>query len=34
MEGDQLLTTGNPDTDDDVKLLERLGMSRAAPEVR
>jgi biotin synthase len=32
--GDKLLTTGNPDTDADVKLLERLGMSRAAPQVR
>ena len=32
--GDKLLTTGNPDTEADVKLLQRLGMSRAAPEVR
>jgi len=32
--GDKLLTTGNPDTDADVKLLERLGMSRSAPETR
>lgn len=29
--GDKLLTTGNPDTDADVQLLERLGMSRSAP---
>ncbi len=29
--GDKLLTTGNPDTDADVKLLERLGMQRGAP---
>ena len=29
--GDKLLTTGNPDTDADVKLLERLGMGRSAP---
>ncbi|MBK5205312.1 MAG: biotin synthase BioB [Polaromonas sp.] len=32
--GDKLLTTGNPDTEADVNLLERLGMSRAMPEVR
>jgi biotin synthase len=32
--GDKLLTTGNPDTEADVKLLERLGMSRSAPEAR
>lgn len=31
--GDKLLTTGNPDTDADVALLERLGMTRSAPEV-
>jgi biotin synthase len=29
--GDKLLTTGNPDTEADVHLLERLGMSRSAP---
>ena len=29
--GDKLLTTGNPDTEADVKLLERLGMQRSAP---
>jgi biotin synthase len=29
--GDKLLTTGNADTDADVQLLQRLGMSRAAP---
>ena len=29
--GDKLLTTGNPDTEADVKLLQRLGMQRAAP---
>ena len=32
--GDKLLTTGNPDTEADVNLLARLGMSRAIPEVR
>ncbi len=32
--GDKLLTTGNPDTDADVALLERLGMTRTAPEVQ
>ncbi len=32
--GDKLLTTGNPDTEADVKLLERLGMQRSAPEAR
>lgn len=32
--GDKLLTTGNPDTEADVNLLARLGMSRAMPEVR
>ncbi|MEO6016950.1 MAG: biotin synthase BioB, partial [Polaromonas sp.] len=32
--GDKLLTTGNPDTEADVRLLERLGMSRSAPDVR
>ncbi len=32
--GDKLLTTGNPDTEADVALLERLGMQRAAPETR
>ncbi len=32
--GDKLLTTGNPDTDADVTLLQRLGMTRAAPEVQ
>ena len=30
--GDKLLTTGNPDTEADVRLLERLGMSRSAPD--
>ena len=30
--GDKLLVTGNPDTEADVKLLERLGMSRSAPQ--
>ena len=30
--GDKLLVTGNPDTDADVKLLERLGMTRSAPQ--
>ncbi|MDB5741944.1 MAG: biotin synthase [Polaromonas sp.] len=29
--GDKLLTTGNPDTEADAKLLERLGMNRSAP---
>jgi biotin synthase len=29
--GDKLLTTGNPDTEADLALLERLGMTRAAP---
>jgi biotin synthase len=29
--GDKLLTTGNPDTDADLTLLDRLGMTRAAP---
>ncbi len=29
--GDKLLTTGNPDTEADVLLLQRLGMQRAAP---
>ena len=29
--GDKLLTTGNPDTEADVNLLARLGMTRAAP---
>ena len=29
--GDKLLTTGNPDTEADVTLLQRLGMRRAAP---
>ncbi|MDP3796374.1 MAG: biotin synthase BioB [Polaromonas sp.] len=32
--GDKLLTTGNPDTEADVTLLQRLGMSRSAPDVR
>ena len=32
--GDKLLTTGNPDTESDVTLLERLGISRSAPDVR
>lgn len=32
--GDKLLTTGNPDTDADVALLERLGMTRSAPEAQ
>ena len=30
--GDKLLVTGNPDTEADVKLLERLGMRRSAPQ--
>jgi biotin synthase len=30
--GDKLLTTGNPDTQADLDLLQRLGMSRGAPE--
>jgi len=30
--GDKLLTTGNPDTQADVDLLNRLGMRRGAPE--
>ncbi|MGA8784426.1 MAG: biotin synthase BioB [Polaromonas sp.] len=30
--GDKLLTTGNPDTDADVRLMERLGMTRSAPQ--
>ena len=30
--GDKLLVTGNPDTDADVALLSRLGMTRSAPE--
>jgi biotin synthase len=30
--GDKLLTTGNPDTQADLDLLNRLGMSRGAPE--
>ena len=32
--GDKLLTTGNPDTDADVAVLERLGMTRSAPEAK
>ena len=32
--GDKLLTTGNPDTEADVTLLARLGMTRSAPEAR
>ena len=32
--GDKLLITGNPDTGADVRLLARLGMSRAAPGAR
>jgi biotin synthase len=32
--GDKLLTTGNPDTQSDVDLLNRLGMTRSAPDVR
>ena len=32
--GDKLLTTGNPDTDADVALLERLGMTRSATEAQ
>lgn len=32
--GDKLLTTGNPDTAADVALLERLGMTRSAPEAK
>ncbi|WP_293403869.1 biotin synthase BioB [Polaromonas sp.] len=30
--GDKLLTTGNPDTQADVDLLDRLGMTRSAPQ--
>jgi len=30
--GDKLLTTGNPDTQADLDLLKRLGISRGAPE--
>ena len=30
--GDKLLTTGNPDTQADIDLLDRLGMGRGAPE--
>ena len=30
--GDKLLVTGNPDTNADVQLLERLGMTRSAPQ--
>ena len=30
--GDKLLTTGNPDTGADVRLLERLGMRRSVPD--
>jgi len=29
-----LLTTGNPDTEADVNLLARLGMTRSAPDAR
>ena len=32
--GDKLLTTGNPDTEADVNLMARLGMTRSAPEAR
>ena len=32
--GDKLLTTGNPDTEADVLLLQRLGMQRSTPETR
>jgi biotin synthase len=32
--GDKLLTTGNPDTEADVHLLERLGMNRSAPDAQ
>ena len=32
--GDKLLTTGNPDTQSDVDLLNRLGMTRSAPDAR
>jgi len=32
--GDKLLTTGNPDTAVDVTLLERLGMTRSAPQAQ
>ena len=32
--GDKLLTTGNPDTEADVTLMARLGMTRSAPDVR
>jgi len=31
--GDKLLTTGNPDTEADIQLLERLGMHRLAPNL-
>jgi biotin synthase len=29
--GDKLLTTGNPDTDADVRLSERLGLTAGQP---
>ena len=32
--GDKLLTTGNPDTEADVNLMARLGMTRSAPDAR
>ncbi|MDP2449030.1 MAG: biotin synthase BioB [Polaromonas sp.] len=32
--GEKLLTTGNPDTGADVALLERLGMTRSAPDAK
>jgi biotin synthase len=32
--GDKLLTTGNPDTQSDLDLLQRLGMERSAPVTR
>ncbi len=32
--GEKLLTTGNPDTQDDTVLLARLGMQRSAPNAR
>jgi biotin synthase len=32
--GDKLLTTGNPDTQSDLDLLQRLGMERSSPQAR
>ena len=32
--GDKLLTTGNPDTEADILLLQRLGMQRSVPKTR